>query len=205
MWYFQINSCVGVWVSVSISVLHNANLYIEGKHWQMRWQFWCCCCRCLYNRCIMTTMVVANRNLELWAHEVDGRRKVVIFWGMLCFSIDVWFYSLWFLIELVWLICRVASTIDAVLLSHPDTLHLGALPYAIKHLGLSAPVYSTEPVYRLGLLTMYDHFLSRKVSQISFLCPCSKMYMSFCKMVWLRLETSLSFFCSKCRSLICSL
>lgn len=57
---------------------------------------------------------------------------------------------------------RVASTIDAVLLSHPDTLHLGALPYAIKHLGLSAPVYSTEPVYRLGLLTMYDHFLSRK-------------------------------------------
>jgi cleavage and polyadenylation specificity factor subunit 2 len=63
----------------------------------------------------------------------------------------------------VWLICRVAPTIDAVLLSHPDTLHLGALPYAIKQLGLSAPVYSTEPVYRLGLLTMYDQFLSRKV------------------------------------------
>lgn len=59
--------------------------------------------------------------------------------------------------------CRVASTIDAVLLSHPDTLHLGALPYAMKQLGLSAPVFSTEPVYRLGLLTMYDQFLSRKV------------------------------------------
>ncbi|KAI7978864.1 Cleavage and polyadenylation specificity factor subunit 2 [Camellia lanceoleosa] len=57
---------------------------------------------------------------------------------------------------------RVASTIDAVLLSHPDTLHLGALPYAMKQLGLSAPVYSTEPVHRLGLLTMYDHYLSRK-------------------------------------------
>ncbi|XP_057446178.1 cleavage and polyadenylation specificity factor subunit 2 [Lotus japonicus] len=57
---------------------------------------------------------------------------------------------------------RVASTIDAVLLSHPDTLHLGALPYAMKQLGLSAPVFSTEPVYRLGLLTMYDQFLSRK-------------------------------------------
>ncbi|CAD6229899.1 unnamed protein product [Miscanthus lutarioriparius] len=37
----------------------------------------------------------------------------------------------------------------------------GALPYAMKHLGLSAPVYATEPVFRLGLLTMYDHFLSR--------------------------------------------
>ncbi|OAY60627.1 cleavage and polyadenylation specificity factor subunit 2 isoform X2 [Manihot esculenta] len=57
---------------------------------------------------------------------------------------------------------RVASTIDAVLLSHSDTLHLGALPYAMKQLGLSAPVYSTEPVYRLGLLTMYDQYLSRK-------------------------------------------
>ncbi|KAJ9172883.1 hypothetical protein P3X46_016077 [Hevea brasiliensis] len=57
---------------------------------------------------------------------------------------------------------RVASTIDAVLLSHSDTLHLGALPYAMKQLGLLAPVYSTEPVYRLGLLTMYDHYLSRK-------------------------------------------
>nr|CAD1821014.1 unnamed protein product [Ananas comosus var. bracteatus] len=57
---------------------------------------------------------------------------------------------------------RVASKVDAVLLSHPDVLHLGALPYAMKHLGLSAPVYSTEPVYRLGLLTMYDHYLSRR-------------------------------------------
>ncbi|KAF7147235.1 hypothetical protein RHSIM_Rhsim03G0187300 [Rhododendron simsii] len=57
---------------------------------------------------------------------------------------------------------RVASSIDAVLLSHPDTLHLGALPYAVKQFGLSAPVYSTEPVHRLGLLTMYDQYASRK-------------------------------------------
>lgn len=57
---------------------------------------------------------------------------------------------------------RVSSKIDAVLLSHPDILHIGALPYAIKHLGLSAPVYATEPVYRLGLLTMYDYYLSRR-------------------------------------------
>ncbi|KAL0715791.1 hypothetical protein Bca4012_065113 [Brassica carinata] len=57
---------------------------------------------------------------------------------------------------------RVASTVDAVLLSHPDILHLGALPYAMKQLGLSAPVYATESVHRLGLLTMYDQYLSRK-------------------------------------------
>ncbi|KAH1225905.1 Cleavage and polyadenylation specificity factor subunit 2 [Glycine max] len=36
-------------------------------------------------------------------------------------------------------LARVASTIDAVLLSHADTLHLGALPYAMKRLGLSSP------------------------------------------------------------------
>lgn len=64
---------------------------------------------------------------------------------------------------------RVAKSIDAVLLSHADTLHLGALPYAMKQLGLSAPVYSTEPVYRLGLLTMYDHYLSRKVRPSMYL------------------------------------
>lgn len=62
------------------------------------------------------------------------------------------------------LVFRVAASVDAVLLSHPDTLHLGALPYAMKQLGLSAPVYATEPVFRLGLLTMYDHYLSRKVN-----------------------------------------
>ncbi|XP_068342718.1 cleavage and polyadenylation specificity factor subunit 2-like [Pyrus communis] len=64
--------------------------------------------------------------------------------------------------SLLQLLSRVASTVDAVLLSHPDTLHLGALPYAMKQLGLSAPVFSTEPVYKLGLLTMYDQFPSRK-------------------------------------------
>ncbi|KAL5170309.1 Cleavage and polyadenylation specificity factor subunit 2 [Glycine soja] len=62
-------------------------------------------------------------------------------------------------------LARVASTIDAVLLSHADTLHLGALPYAMKRLGLSAPVYSTEPIYILGLLTMMLNISSS--SQVS--------------------------------------
>lgn len=77
---------------------------------------------------------------------------------------------------------------DAVLLSHSDTFHLGALPYAMKQLGLSAPIYATEPVYRLGLLTMYDQYLSRKVKLYfdviykSFnalvICSCSLVVMS---------------------------
>ncbi|KAG5253642.1 Cleavage and polyadenylation specificity factor family protein [Salix suchowensis] len=60
------------------------------------------------------------------------------------------------------LIDCVASKIDAVLISYGDMLHLGALPFAMKQFGLNAPVFSTEPVYRLGLLTMYDQSFSRK-------------------------------------------
>uniref|UniRef100_A0A0E0C6S1 Cleavage and polyadenylation specificity factor subunit 2 n=1 Tax=Oryza meridionalis TaxID=40149 RepID=A0A0E0C6S1_9ORYZ len=59
-------------------------------------------------------------------------------------------------------LAKVAPTIDAVLLSHADIMHLGALPYAMKHLGLSAPVYATEPVFRLGILTLYDYFISQR-------------------------------------------
>ncbi|KAG5146336.1 hypothetical protein JHK84_031879 [Glycine max] len=46
-------------------------------------------------------------------------------------------------------LARVASTIDAVLLSHADTLHLGALPYAMKRLGLSAPQVSEFDLFML--------------------------------------------------------
>ncbi|KAL0741479.1 hypothetical protein Bca4012_082992 [Brassica carinata] len=67
---------------------------------------------------------------------------------------------------------KVASTVDAVLLSHPDILHLGALPYAMKQLGLSAPIYATEPVHRLDtagrvlelLLILEQHWSQRAFS-----------------------------------------
>lgn len=55
-----------------------------------------------------------------------------------------------------------AGPIDAVLLSHSDTAHLGALPYAFGKLGLSAPVYATIPVHKMGQMFMYDHYLSRQ-------------------------------------------
>ncbi|KAL6007428.1 hypothetical protein ACLOJK_032925 [Asimina triloba] len=47
---------------------------------------------------------------------------------------------------------KISPTVDVVLLFHPDTLHLGALPDAMKHLALSAPVLPTQPIYRLALL-----------------------------------------------------
>ncbi|KAI5055518.1 hypothetical protein GOP47_0029039 [Adiantum capillus-veneris] len=90
--------------------------------------------------------------------------------GPLCYLLDVDDFR--FLLDCGWddlfnvdslqPLARVASSIDAVLLSHPDTLHLGALPYAVKKLGLTAPVYCTLPVNKMGLMYMYDHFQSRK-------------------------------------------
>eukprot|EP00877_Chromochloris_zofingiensis_P014690 jgi/Chrzof1/9475/Cz04g04140.t1 len=47
--------------------------------------------------------------------------------------------------------------IDAVLISHPDTSHMGALPYLIGKAGLRAPVYATLPVVKMGTMFMYDH------------------------------------------------
>lgn len=53
--------------------------------------------------------------------------------------------------------------IDAVLISHPDTAHCGALPYLVGKAGLAAPVYATLPVVKMGTMAMYDHFQSRRV------------------------------------------
>lgn len=53
---------------------------------------------------------------------------------------------------------QVIPDIDAVLISHPDLKHLGALPYAVGKLGLTAPIYCTLPVNRMGQMFMYDAY-----------------------------------------------
>ena len=56
---------------------------------------------------------------------------------------------------------RIAPLVDAVLISHPDTAHLGALPYAFGTLGMACKVYATLPVHKMGMMFMYDQFLAR--------------------------------------------
>lgn len=51
---------------------------------------------------------------------------------------------------------RVVKTVDAVILSHGDLLHCGALPVIIYDLNPNASIYSTVPVHHLGLMTLYD-------------------------------------------------
>ncbi|XP_046847920.1 cleavage and polyadenylation specificity factor subunit 2-like [Xenia sp. Carnegie-2017] len=55
---------------------------------------------------------------------------------------------------------RHVNQIDAVLISHPDLYHLGALPYMVGKAGLECPIYSTIPVHKMGQMFMYDFYQS---------------------------------------------
>ena len=48
------------------------------------------------------------------------------------------------------LLGSVAERVDAVLISHASLSYIGALPYAVEKLGLTATVYATLPVARMG-------------------------------------------------------
>uniref|UniRef100_A0A8D3CIX7 Cleavage and polyadenylation specificity factor subunit 2 n=1 Tax=Scophthalmus maximus TaxID=52904 RepID=A0A8D3CIX7_SCOMX len=60
---------------------------------------------------------------------------------------------------------KYVHQVDAVLLSHPDPIHLGALPYAVGKLGLNCTIYATIPVYKMGQMFMYDLYQSRNNSE----------------------------------------
>lgn len=47
--------------------------------------------------------------------------------------------------------------VDAVLLSHLDVAHLGALPWLVGKQSLEAPVFGTLPIQRMGRLAITDH------------------------------------------------
>ena len=51
---------------------------------------------------------------------------------------------------------RHAHQIDAILLTYPDHIHLGALPYLVGNGILNCPIYATIPVYKMGQMFMYD-------------------------------------------------
>ena len=55
---------------------------------------------------------------------------------------------------------RHGRQIDAILISHPDLLHCGMLPYLSK-LGITCPVFMTMPACKMGQMFLYDFVLSR--------------------------------------------
>ena len=60
---------------------------------------------------------------------------------------------------------KIAPSIDAVLLTHCDLNHLGALPYIFSKGNMRAKVYATLPVQKMGQLAMYDVFQSRSAKE----------------------------------------
>lgn len=63
---------------------------------------------------------------------------------------------------------KVTNRIDAVLITYPDQLHIGALPYLVGKLGLSCPIYATVPVHKMGQMFLYDIYQARCV--VTFSC-----------------------------------
>lgn len=87
---------------------------------------------------------------------------------------------------------RHANQIDAVLLSYPDPLHLGALPYMVGKCGLSCPIYATIPVYKMGQMFMYDLFQSWHNNSEFSLFTLDDVDAAFDKIVQLKYNQSVS-------------
>lgn len=51
---------------------------------------------------------------------------------------------------------QVISKVDIILLSHCTLQHVGALPYLLTRHRTQAQIYATTPVYKMGVLVMYD-------------------------------------------------
>ncbi|XP_043473723.1 probable cleavage and polyadenylation specificity factor subunit 2 [Leptopilina heterotoma] len=87
---------------------------------------------------------------------------------------------------------RHVNQIDAVLLSYPDPLHLGALPYLVGKCGLNCPIYATIPVYKMGQMFMYDMFQSRHNMEDFDLFTLDDVDAAFDKIVQLKYNQSIS-------------
>lgn len=82
--------------------------------------------------------------------------------------------------------------IDAVLLSYPDLLHLGGLPYAVGKLGLQCPIYATVPVYKMGQMFLYDAFQARHNNEDFDLFTLDEVDKAFEMMTQLKYNQSVS-------------
>ena len=87
---------------------------------------------------------------------------------------------------------RYANQIDAVLLTYPDPLHLGALPYMVGKCGLSCPIYATIPVYKMGQMFMYDLFQSWHNTSEFTLFTLDDVDAAFDKIIQLKYNQSVS-------------
>ncbi|MEW5308501.1 MAG: hypothetical protein WDW38_000456 [Sanguina aurantia] len=61
---------------------------------------------------------------------------------------------------------RQFHRVDAVLFSHPDLAHMGALPYLVgPKCGLAAPIYSTSPVRKMGEMFLWESYHAKMAEE----------------------------------------
>nr|XP_054758654.1 cleavage and polyadenylation specificity factor subunit 2-like [Lytechinus pictus] len=82
--------------------------------------------------------------------------------------------------------------VDAVLLSYPDNLHLGALPYLVGKCNLTCPIYATIPVYKMGQMFMYDLYQSKHNYEEFDLFDLDDVDAAFDKIIQLKYSQSIS-------------
>lgn len=94
--------------------------------------------------------------------------------------------------SLVTRMAKHVKTIDAVLLSHPDAHHLGALPCLVGKHGLSCPIYCTVPVMKMGEMFMYDLYSSREMQEEFTLFTLEDVDLAFSKVTQLKYNQTVS-------------
>ncbi|KAJ3260641.1 cleavage and polyadenylation specificity factor subunit 2 [Boothiomyces macroporosus] len=81
---------------------------------------------------------------------------------------------------------KIATQIDAVIISHGDMAHISGLAYAVKKLGLDCDIYTTTPVYDMGRQLLID-IVKSKLEQDEFhLFTLSDIETAFDKILRLR-------------------
>ncbi|KAJ3270566.1 cleavage and polyadenylation specificity factor subunit 2 [Terramyces sp. JEL0728] len=81
---------------------------------------------------------------------------------------------------------KIATQIDAVIISHGDLAHISGLAYAVKKLGLDCDIYTTTPVYDMGRQLLID-IVKSKLEQSDFqLFTLSDIEVAFDKILRLR-------------------
>ena len=60
---------------------------------------------------------------------------------------------------------EIASSLDLIVISHPDMLHIGGLVYFVKTFETSAKILCTTPIYQMGQKCMYDAYESKRNEQ----------------------------------------
>eukprot|EP00759_Apiculatamorpha_spiralis_P020980 PhF_6_TR26126/c0_g1_i1/m.36985/K14402/CPSF2, CFT2; cleavage and polyadenylation specificity factor subunit 2 len=63
--------------------------------------------------------------------------------------------------EFITVLREVAPMLDAIVISHGDFEHCGALPYLVQVLGVKCPIFATLPVRKFGEIACIDTFHNR--------------------------------------------